>query len=73
MTRSLDTTITDRLCQILELEPDQVFLSRSPLDLSFVSGIRDALHSRPELFYKKRSPQPPAAVDPKRRMLDQAL
>ena len=73
MTRSLDTTITDRLCQILELEPDQVFLSRSPLDLSFVSGIRDALHSCPELFYKKRSPQPPAAVDPKRRMLDQAL
>ena len=73
MTRSLDTTITDRLCQILELEPDQVFLSRSPLDLSFVSGIRDALHSRPELFYQKRSPQPPAAVDPKRRMLDQAL
>ena len=73
MTRSLDTTITDRLCQILELEPDQVFLSRSPLDLSFVSGIRDALHSRPELFYRKRSPQPPAAVDPKRRMLDQAL
>ena len=73
MTRSLDTTITDRLCQILELEPDQVFLSRSPLDLSFVSGIRDALHSRPELFYKRRSPQPPAAVDPKRRMLDQAL
>ena len=73
MTRSLDTTITDRLCQILELEPDQVFLSRSPLDLSFVPGIRDALHSCPELFYKKRSPQPPAAVDPKRRMLDQAL
>ena len=73
MTRSLDTTITDRLCQILELESDQVFLSRSPLDLSFVSGIRDALHSRPELFYQKRSPQPPAAVDPKRRMLDQAL
>ena len=73
MTRSLDTTITDRLCQILELEPDQVFLSRSPLDLSFVSGIRDALHSCPELFYKKRSPQPPAAVHPKRRMLDQAL
>ena len=73
MTRSLDTTITDRLCQILELEPDQVFLSRSPLDLSFVPGIRDALHSRPELFYQKRSPQPPAAVDPKRRMLDQAL
>ena len=73
MTRSLDTTITDRLCQILELESDQVFLSRSPLDLSFVPGIRDALHSRPELFYQKRSPQPPAAVDPKRRMLDQAL
>ena len=73
MTRSLDTTITDRLCQILELEPDQVFLSRWSLDLSFVPGIRDALHSRPELFYKKRSPQPPAAVDPKRRMLDQAL
>ena len=73
MTRSLDTTITDRLCQILELEPDQVFLARSPLDLSFVPGIRDALHSRPELFYQKRSPQPPAAVDPKRRMLDQAL
>ena len=73
MTRSLDTTITDRLCQILELEPDQVFLSRSPLDLSFVPGIRDALHSRPELFYQKRSPQPPAAVDPKLRMLDQAL
>ena len=73
MTRSLDTTITDRLCQILELEPDQVFLSRSPVDLSFVWGIRDALHCCRELFKKVSRPQPPAAVDPKRRMLDQAL
>lgn len=73
MTRSLDNTITDRLCQILELDPAQVFLSRSPLDLSFVSGIQDELHSRSELFYPKRTPQPSAAIEPGRRILDQAL
>lgn len=73
MTRTIDSRITERLCEELELDLDQVFGSRSPLDLSFVSRIQDELRGRPELFYGRRVPQNSPAIEKDRRVMDQIL
>ena len=62
MTRTLDTGIIDRLCRVLELSENQVFMSQSPLDLSFVFQIQDTLRTHSELFYPRRIPQNSPAI-----------
>ena len=73
MTRTLDTGITERLCRVLELGKNQVFMSQSPLDLSFVFQIQDSLRSRNELFYPRRIPQPSPLIEKDRPVMDQVL
>ncbi len=73
MTRDLDSDIVNRLRGILELERDQVYSSRSPLDLSFLFGIQDILRGQPQLFYEKRVPQYSPAIDSERPVIDQVL
>lgn len=73
MTRTLDTGITERLCRVLELGKNQVFMSQSPLDLSFVFQIQDSLRSRNELFYPRRIPQSSPLIEKERPVMDQVL
>ncbi len=73
MTRTLDTGITERLCRLLELKQEQVFVSQSPLDLSFLFKIQDELRSRQDLFYEKRVPQESALIDREKPVAEQAL
>lgn len=73
MTRDLDSDIVNRLRGILELERDQVYSSRSPLDLSFLFGIQDILRGQPQLFYEKRVPQYSPDIDSERPVIDQVL
>lgn len=73
MTRTLDSQITELLCQELELDTDQVFASRSPLDLSFVFRIQDELRAKPELFFERRVPQNSPSVEKGRPIIDQIL
>ena len=73
MTRTLDTGIIDRLCRVLELSENQVFMSQSPLDLSFVFQIQDTLRTHSELFYPRRIPQNSPAIQKDRPVLDQVL
>ena len=73
MTRTLDTEIIDRLCRVLELSENQVFMSQSPLDLSFVFQIQDTLRTHSELFYPRRIPQNSPAIQKDRPVLDQVL
>ena len=53
----LDGEVVDALCDYLELKKRYVFQNQSPLDLSFVFRIQDALRKVPELFFEKRIPQ----------------
>lgn len=53
----LDGEVVDALCDYLELKKRYVFQNQSPLDLSFVFQIQDALRKVPELFFEKRIPQ----------------
>ena len=45
------------LCEYLELDENHVFMSSTPLDLSFVFQIQDLLRKNPELYFPKRTPQ----------------
>ena len=56
-TREMDGESIETICGYLHLSTDYVFHSRSPLDLSFVDGIRDCLRGESELFYERRVPQ----------------
>ncbi|WP_394915143.1 polyphosphate kinase 1 [uncultured Robinsoniella sp.] len=73
LSRELDHKMTAKLCEHLLLKKDQVFVSQSPVDLSFVFQIQDQLRMKTELFFEKRIPQKSPAVDEKRPVIDQIL
>lgn len=62
LSRPLDHETLRYLCKKLDLEEDSVFLSSSPLDLSFLFEIEDKLKEHKELFYPQRIPQPSPMV-----------
>ena len=69
--RVLDDTVIEHLRRNLGLFKDQVFHTETPLELSFLFQIQNALHEKKELFYEKRIPQnSPEFVDNK-PVLDQ--
>lgn len=57
MTRELDGRIVNRLCDVLGLRKEQVFLTGAPMELSFLFQIQDQLRRKQELFFEKRVPQ----------------
>lgn len=69
--RVLDDTVIEHLRRDLGLFKDQVFHTETPLELSFLFQIQNALREKKELFYEKRIPQnSPEFVDNK-SVLDQ--
>lgn len=69
--RVLDDTVIEKLRKELKLFPEQVFFSESPLELSFLSKIQDALRGKKELFYEKQVPRLPASIDGECSMISQ--
>ena len=57
LSRDMDKKGIAVLCEYLELDENQVFMSSTPLDLSFVFQIQDLLRKNPELYFPKRTPQ----------------
>ena len=57
LTRNINSEMLEQLCGYCEIEPKQVFYSKSPLDLSFVFKIQDLLRGNQSLFFEKRMPQ----------------
>ncbi len=55
--RVLDDTVIEHLRRDLGLFKDQVFHTETPLELSFLFQIQNALREKKELFYEKRIPQ----------------
>ena len=55
--RVLDDTVIEHLRRELGLFKDQVFRTETPLELSFLFQIQNALRDKKELFYEKRIPQ----------------
>ena len=69
--RQLDESVLKVICSNLGMTRDQVFGSRSPLDLHFLSEVRDQLRDRRKLWYRKRRPVLPSWVDMTRPMQEQ--
>lgn len=59
LSREIDGNIVNMLCQYLDLEKDRIFKNNSPLDLSYVFQIEDYLRKEQNLFFQKKTPQPP--------------
>ena len=57
LSRDMDKKGIAILCEYLELDENHVFMSSTPLDLSFVFQIQDLLRKNPELYFPKRTPQ----------------
>lgn len=59
LSRQLEDGIVRLLCRYTGAEPQFVFGGGTPLDLSFLLRMQDALRQRPELFYERFVPQRP--------------
>ena len=57
LSRDIDKKGIAVLCEYLELDESHVFMSSTPLDLSFVFQIQDLLRKHTELYFPKRTPQ----------------
>ena len=52
LSRDMDKKGIAVLCEYLELDENHVFMSSTPLDLSFVFQIQDLLRKNPELYFQ---------------------
>ena len=58
--RVLDEQIIHNLCKELNLNHEQIYYSESPLELSFVFGLQDALRNNKNLFYERHIQKNPS-------------
>ncbi len=62
------------LCDKLELDPHQVFVNKTPMDMSFIFPLRSKLEeNHPELFYKPAKPQDSPDFDKNAKLIPQIL
>ena len=69
--REISRKSLERLSEMLNLEPQQMFLCEAPSDLSFLSQIRKDLAEETELFYEKRQPQKSPQMTDDEPVMDQ--
>ena len=69
--RVLDDTVIEHLRRDLGIFKDQVFHTETPLELSFLFQIQNALREKKELFYEKRVPQNSPEFADDKPVLDQ--
>ena len=70
-TRCLDKKTVDILCEELDIQPNQVFLSQTPLDLGFFGRLSEVLSDNPKLLYKKYIPQAASMLNDKEPIIPQ--
>lgn len=58
--RVLDEKIIHNLCKELNINHEQIYYSESPLELSFVFGLQDALRNNKNLFYERHIQKNPS-------------
>ena len=58
LNREINDKAKKKLTDYLEIGAKHLIEERTPLDMSFVFQLQNVLKNKPELFYKKRVPQP---------------
>ncbi|MBP1535665.1 MAG: polyphosphate kinase 1, partial [Ruminococcus sp.] len=71
LSKQISDSFRKELCTRLELANKQVFVEKTPLDLSFVFGVFDKAQDKKELFFEPRTPQLSRMIDEQRPMIDQ--
>ncbi|MBQ8965293.1 polyphosphate kinase 1 [Ruminococcus sp.] len=71
LSRQISEPLLKELCTRLELSKKQVFVEKTPLDLSYVFTVFDKAESRKELFFEPQSPQLSRMIDESRPMIEQ--
>lgn len=75
LSRELNKKMINSLCKDIHVEKDHVFLSRVPLDMSFVFAIQSYLKKTDQdtLFYQRRTPRMTPELDDKSRLIPQIM
>lgn len=75
LSRELDKKMISSLCKDIHVEKDHVFMSRVPLDMSFVFAIQSYLKNteQEELFYQRRTPRMTPELEDKSRLIPQIM
>ncbi|MBQ8567678.1 MAG: polyphosphate kinase 1 [Oscillospiraceae bacterium] len=74
LTSKMNSDAVGFLCDKLELRQNQVFVSSTPLELSFVFQLRSRLEEKhPELFYKPAKPQDSPDFQKNTKLIPQIL
>ena len=75
LSRELNKKMISSLCKELHVDKEHVFLSRVPLDMSFVFGIQSYLKNtaQEKLFYQRRTPRMTPQLDDKSPLIPQIL
>ncbi|MDD6483473.1 MAG: polyphosphate kinase 1 [Clostridiales bacterium] len=71
LSNCVEQELVYELCHYLDANENQIFYSFMPMDLSFISEIKNQLRGNPKLVYNRLVPQKSASVDEKRPMLEQ--
>ena len=73
LSRKLKKKVISSLCKDINLDKDNVFISKVPLDLSFVFNIQNYLKdtAQDDLFYQKRMPRMTPMLDEKSSLISQ--
>lgn len=73
LSRELNKKMISSLCKNIKVEKDHVFLSKTPLDMSFVFAIQGYLKNANQttLFYQRRTPRMTPELDERSRLIPQ--
>ena len=75
LSRELNKKMISSLCKELHVDKEHVFLTRVPLDMSFVFGLQGYLRNtaQDKLFYQRRTPRMTPELDGKSALIPQIM
>ena len=71
LNRELNDKTKKKLTEYLEIGMKHIIEESTPLDMSFVFQLQSVLKNKPELFYKKRMPQPSKEINMNEKIIPQ--
>jgi polyphosphate kinase len=71
LSKQVSESLQKELCSRLELSKKQVFVEKTPLDLSYVFKVFDKAADKKELFFEPQTSQLSRMIDENRTMIDQ--
>ena len=71
LNREINDKAKKKLTDYLEIGAKHMIEERTPLDMSFVFQLQNVLKNKPELFYKKRVPQPGKEISMNEKIIPQ--